>query len=62
MIRKINKLLIIAAALSGAACGEQAGTPTAASRAEAIVAEIHNPSSRKVLVASHRGDWRNYPE
>ena len=62
MIRKINKLLIIAAALSGAACGEQAGTPTAASRAEAIVAEIHNPSSRKVLVACHRGDWRNYPE
>ena len=62
MIRKINKLLIFAAALSGAACGEQAGMPTAASRAEAIVAEIHNPSSRKVLVACHRGDWRNYPE
>ena len=62
MIRKINKLLIFAAALSGAACGEQAGTPTAANRAEAIVAEIHNPSSRKVLVACHRGDWRNYPE
>ena len=62
MIRKINKLLIFAAALSGAACGEQAGMPTAASRAEAIVAEIYNPSSRKVLVASHRGDWRNYPE
>ena len=62
MIRKINKLLIFAAALSGAACGEQAGTPTAANRAEATVAEIHNPSSRKVLVASHRGDWRNYPE
>ena len=62
MIRKINKLLIFAAALSGAACGEQAGTPTAANRAEGIVAEIHNPSSRKVLVACHRGDWRNYPE
>lgn len=62
MIRKINKLLIFAAALSGAACGEQAGTPTAANRAEATVAEIHNPSSRKVLVACHRGDWRNYPE
>ena len=62
MIRNINKLLIFAAALSGAACGEQAGMPTAANRAEAIVAEIHNPSSRKVLVACHRGDWRNYPE
>lgn len=63
MIRKINKLLILAAAaLSGAACGEQAGAPAAADRAAAIVAEIHNPASKKVLVASHRGDWRNYPE
>jgi glycerophosphoryl diester phosphodiesterase len=31
-------------------------------RAEKIVAEIHNPHSRRVLVISHRGDWRNYPE
>lgn len=31
-------------------------------RASAIVAEIHDPTSKKVLVASHRGDWRNYPE
>ena len=63
MIRTINKLLILAAAaLSGAACGEQAGAPAAADRAAAIVAEIHNPASKKVLVASHRGDWRNYPE
>ena len=62
MIRTINKLLILAAAaLSGATCGEQAGAPAAADRAAAIVAEIHNPASKKVLVASHRGDWRNYP-
>ena len=44
MIRKINKLLIFAAALSGAACGEQAGMPTAANRAEAIVAEKKEPA------------------
>lgn len=31
-------------------------------RAMKIVAEINNPKSDKVLVASHRGDWRNYPE
>ena len=42
--------------------GNRPGMPTAASRAEGIVAEIHNPSSRKVLVACHRGDWRNWPE
>ena len=34
----------------------------AANRAEEIVAEMHNPFSKKVLVASHRGDWRNWPE
>ena len=34
----------------------------ATNRAMEIVAEINNPKSDKVLVASHRGDWRNYPE
>lgn len=62
MIRKITQLLILAAALSGAACRAQAGAPQTAGRAEAIVAEMHDPASKKVLVASHRGDWRNYPE
>lgn len=32
------------------------------SRADSIVAEIRNPQSTNVLVISHRGDWRNYPE
>ncbi|MBR5864352.1 MAG: glycerophosphodiester phosphodiesterase family protein [Alistipes sp.] len=31
-------------------------------RAAKIVAEIRNPKSKNVLVISHRGDWRNYPE
>jgi glycerophosphoryl diester phosphodiesterase len=31
-------------------------------RADSIVAEIRNPQSTNVLVISHRGDWRNYPE
>ena len=33
-----------------------------ANRAEAIAAQIHDPDSRYVVVACHRGDWRNYPE
>lgn len=33
-----------------------------ANRAEAIAAQIHNPDSKYVVVACHRGDWRNYPE
>ena len=57
----MKKLLIL---LSGllllqTSCSRPDSAP--ASRAEGIVAEIHNPSSRKVLVACHRGDWRNYP-
>jgi glycerophosphoryl diester phosphodiesterase len=24
--------------------------------------QVHNPKSHQVLVAAHRGDWRNYPE
>lgn len=34
----------------------------ARNRAMDIVAEINNPKSEKILVASHRGDWRNHPE
>ena len=26
-----------------------------------ILAELHNPTSKDVLVVSHRGDWRNWP-
>lgn len=33
-----------------------------ANRAEAIAAQIHNPKSDYVVVACHRGDWRNFPE
>ncbi|MFA6858592.1 MAG: glycerophosphodiester phosphodiesterase family protein [Bacteroidales bacterium] len=39
-----------------------AAKPHYANRAEKIVAEIHNPNSKYVVVACHRGDWRNYPE
>ncbi len=43
-----------------AACGRTGDEPT--NRAARIAAEIRNPASRRVLVAAHRGDWRNYPE
>ena len=33
-----------------------------ANRAEKILAEINDPESEYVVVISHRGDWRNYPE
>ena len=56
----IRLLIFLASLFLFGACASPASVP--ASRAEGIVAEIHNPSSRKVLVACHRGDWRNYPE
>lgn len=54
-------LTILAIPLLLAGCAE-AKALQHASRAEKIVAEIHNPASESVLVISHRGDWRNYPE
>lgn len=33
-----------------------------ASRAEAIAAQLKDPGSDYVVVVSHRGDWRNWPE
>lgn len=37
-------------------------SPKYANKAEKVVAEMHNPSSKYVVVVAHRGDWRNYPE
>lgn len=48
-----------AAILTFAACTQ---APEYANRAEAIAAQIHNPKSKYVVVACHRGDWRNWPE
>ena len=34
----------------------------AQSRAERIIAESRNPTSKYVVVLAHRSDWRHYPE
>lgn len=47
------------AAFAIAGCSQ---TGQYANRAEKIVAELHDPSSKNVVVVVHRGDWRNYPE
>ena len=54
-------ILVAAATLLTAAFGMQA-KPRYANKAQKVIAEIHNPNSKYVVVASHRGDWRNYPE
>lgn len=53
-------LLLAASFLLLASCGN--GKPAFANRAEAIAAQIKDPSSKYVVVACHRGDWRNFPE
>ena len=53
-----NQMILLVLLLG--ACG--ANNVEEGSRADRIVAEIHNPVSRRVLVVAHRGDWRNYPE
>lgn len=53
-------MIFIASICCMASCKEAA--PQYANRAEMIAAQIHNPNSKYVVVACHRGDWRNYPE
>ncbi len=42
--------------------GNDFGEKNYANRAEFIAAQIHDPDSKYVVVACHRGDWRNFPE
>lgn len=55
---KIFKLLICACAINLAA---QAQINTKLSPQQKL-AQLFNPNSKQVLVAAHRGDWRNAPE
>ena len=32
------------------------------SKAKKVIEALHDPNSQYVVVVSHRGDWRNYPE
>ena len=57
MIR--NVFFTICAAFLVMSCASQ---PSFETRAEKILYEINNPESDYIVVISHRGDWRNYPE
>lgn len=59
-MRKVLFMLISAmAVLMAVSCAPK---EQYANRAEKILAEIGDPDSDYVVVISHRGDWRNYPE
>lgn len=52
-------IVILSLALTVCSC---APSQHYSNRAEKILAEINDPNSDYVVVISHRGDWRNYPE
>jgi len=58
-MKKLIYFCLAAAAMVIASCAQQSQYAT---RAEKILAEINDPNSDYVVVISHRGDWRNYPE
>ena len=51
--------LLVALLAGFASCSHTTQYPN---RAEQIRASLRDPDSKQVLVASHRADWRNYPE
>lgn len=61
-MRKVFYLLNIALLLTAVSCFARSKKEAAENRALAIAAQMHNPKSDYVVVAVHRGDWRNYPE
>ena len=59
-LRKCFNVLVVVATLALTACCSKTCNHTSPS--EQIRADLLNPTSKRVLVASHRADWRNYPE
>lgn len=62
-MKTIKTVLFALCVLCAAGCAQAKDeAPKYANRAEAIAAQMHDPSSKYVVVACHRGDWRNFPE
>lgn len=62
-MKKFSFILLTAiSVLSAVSCKSGVDQSQYANRAEMIAAQIHDPNSKYVVVACHRGDWRNYPE
>ena len=59
-MKKTISFLLLAAACAILSCAPKTGAPS--NKAEKVIAAIHDPSSKYVVVVCHMGDWRNYPE
>lgn len=53
---------LVIATLTLFSCASPGPSSPKVSRADAIAAQMHDPASKYVVVAVHRGDWRNWPE
>lgn len=58
MKKHIICILLVISAIAGTMSAQE----PILTRADRIVDELHKPVSNTVLVAAHRGDWRNHPE
>ena len=58
-MKRILWILAVAGAVLSS-CTSKSSEP--ANKAEQVLAALNDPASRYVVVACHRGDWRNYPE
>lgn len=64
-MKRVQLFLLLAVACIGLQSCSQRVVPDLAGqvgRADKIVNALHDPSTDYVVVVSHRGDWRNYPE
>ena len=58
-------LLVLAASCTLLSCSPKvlpASSGPYPNKAARVVAALHDPNTKYVVVVSHRGDWRNYPE
>ena len=59
-------ILLLGLGLSGCRSASNDGKVTEKSEPKSkvlkVIEALHNPDSQYVVVVSHRGDWRNYPE
>ena len=58
MMRRISSLILVPVLLLAAACAHKPEQ----TRVQKALEALHDPASKYVVVVSHRGDWRGYPE
>lgn len=58
----MHKKLLLVLLLAGVAACDRSPSASGRNDVESILEEMRAPRRSYVLVASHRGDWRNYPE